>query len=80
MTTAQQIKRFTYSPFRDKCGLCAWRDQSTNRFISRKTLMRRTGLDERHIKSFENGRDGRGYWMTTSERTTAEAIKGVELQ
>jgi hypothetical protein len=75
----QTTRQFYYSSFRDKMGRCAWKDETTKRWISRKTLMKRTGLDERHIAGFENGRDGRGYWMSEDDRTIAEMFKGVEL-
>ena len=62
--------RFQYASYRDRAGLPAWLDCQTRRYISRSTLMTRTGLSREHILSFENGRDGRGYRQS---RETAQA-------
>lgn len=70
---------YSYSSHRDKAGMLAWKDQQTGRFISVKTLMKRTGLSLKHIKSFENGKDGRGHKMKFKDREAAEIAAGVCL-
>ena len=73
------VRKFSYSSGLDQMGLPPWKDNQTNRWISRKTLAARTGLTLKHITDFENGRDGRGYKMSNQERQAAEAALGVEL-
>ena len=76
---ATAIRKFSYSSGLDQMGLPPWKDHQTNRYISRKTLAKRTGLPLKHITDFENGRDGYGYRVTHQERQAAEAALGVEL-
>jgi hypothetical protein len=45
-----------------------WRDMQTSRWISRKTLISRTGVAVDVVADFENGRDGHGHKMSRDER------------
>lgn len=71
--------KYQYSSMRDKAGQLAWFDCQSRRWISRSTLIVRTGLTQQHIISFENGRDGRGYRESLSERTQRETECNVFL-
>lgn len=79
METQTKTRQFSYSSGLDQMGLAPWKDCQTNRWISRRTLAKRTSLPLKHITDFENGRDGYGCKMTNQERQAAEAALGVEL-
>ena len=68
------MKKYSYNNYNE-----GWYDHQTNRWISRDTLMKRTGLPNAHVLSFENGRDGNGYKMTKKQREAAEKKLGVVL-
>ena len=79
MTTETEVRRYQYCSHRDRAGVLAWFDCQTKRFISQRTLIKRTGLTVQHVNDFENGRDGRGYRISSAERTAAEEAAGVLL-
>ena len=70
---------YLYSTHRDRAGKPAWKDLQTGRFIKNTTVVKRTGLTLKHIKSYENGADGRGHRMTRDERESIERDHGVCL-
>jgi|DEB0MinimDraft_3_1074331.scaffolds.fasta_scaffold16301_4 hypothetical protein len=74
-----KLKTFQYCTVRDRAGRPAWRDDQTKRWIKDATLARLTGLSLNHIKGFESGRDGTGYWATLEDRQAAETAAGVCL-
>ena len=78
-TTETQPKAYSYSSWRDRLGRAAWYDDQTHRYISRRTLIARTGLPAAHVADFENGRDGRQYRRPRAEREAIEAKYGVRL-
>ena len=78
-TTETQIKTYSYCSWRDWIGRAAWFDDQTRRYISRRTLISRTGLPAAHVADFENGRDGRQYRTPRAEREAIEAKYGVRL-
>ena len=78
-TTETQPKAYSYSSWRDRLDRAAWFDDQTRRYISRPTLIARTGLPAAHVADFENGRDGRQYRTPRAKREAIELKHGVRL-
>ena len=70
---------YQYASYRDRSGLPAWFSCATRRWVSRRTVAKRTGLPLSHLISFENGRDGYGYRETRDVRQQREIAAGVVL-
>jgi len=79
MTMITMTAIYMYSTHRDRAGMLAWKDLQTGRFIKAATVAKRTGLPLTHIKSYENGPDGRGHRMPRDEREAIERDHGVCL-